>query len=467
MSPVALAVLTRDLRVHDNPVLARAAAEADRVVPLFVLDEGILGSAYNRPNRAAFLAESLADLDASLRDRGAGLAVRRGDWAEQVAAVAREVRAGSVHVAGDVSGYSRARLRGLRDRLPEDVRLEVHDDALLVVPPGDLVPAGKDHMAVFTPYFRRWERHPMRGLEATPRSLRLPDLDLGSVPSADEVAAGERSPCLLPGGETQGRRRLAAWLRRGIEAYDDDHDALGADNTSRLSPYLHFGCVSPVEVVRRAGEHPSAAAAAFVRQMAWRDFHHQVLAARPDATRRDYRPRGDRWHDSPEELAAWQAGRTGYPIVDAGMRQLAREGWMHNRARLIVGHFLTKTLYLDWRLGAAHFAALLLDADVANNTMNWQWVAGTGTDSRFNRTYNVVLQARRHDPRGAYVRRYVEELAGLDDAYVHEPWLLPQAEFEALGYPAPIVDQDEARTRLRRGRARATTPTPTNDPLRS
>ena len=136
------------------------------------------------------------------------------------------------------------------------------------------------------------------------------------------------------------------------------------------------------------------------------------------------------------------------------MRQLQAEGWMHNRARLIVGHFLCKTLYIDWREGAQHFTDLLLDADVANNTMNWQWVAGTGTDSRFNRTYNVVLQARRHDPRGAYVRRYVEELAGLDDAYVHEPWLLPEGELERLGYPPPIVAQQEAKERLRVGRPR-------------
>jgi deoxyribodipyrimidine photo-lyase len=189
-----------------------------------------------------------------------------------------------------------------------------------------------------------------------------------------------------------------------------------------------------------------------VRQVAWRDFYAQLLAARPDVTRSDYRPRGDRWHRSAEELEAWKAGRTGYPIVDAGMRQLAREGWLHNRARLIVAHFLCKTLYIDWREGAQHFLDLLVDGDVASNTMNWQWVAGTGTDSRFNRTYNVVTQARRHDPGGRYVRRYVKELADLDGAEVHEPWLLSADRRAALGYPAPIVDQDVARDRMRRVR---------------
>jgi deoxyribodipyrimidine photo-lyase len=242
------------------------------------------------------------------------------------------------------------------------------------------------------------------------------------------------------------------WLKESLPAYVDDHDALGEDNTSRLSPYLHLGCVSPVELVRLAGEKGGPAAQAFVRQVAWRDFYAQVLAARPDVTTADYRGRGDRWHRDEAELAAWKEGRTGYPVVDAGMRQLAREGWMHNRARLITAHFLCKTLYLDWRLGAQHFVDLLVDGDVASNTMNWQWVAGTGTDSRFNRQYNVTTQARRHDPHGRYVRRYVEELAAVDDAYVHEPWLLPEDEFAKLGYPAPVVDQDEARDRLRQAR---------------
>jgi deoxyribodipyrimidine photo-lyase len=452
---VAIALFTRDLRVHDNPVLHAAAADAESVVPLFVLDDAILRSAYNRPNRARFLLECLRDLDASLSGRGAGLVVRRGDWVDEVAEVVTSTGAQVVHVAGDVTGFARRRLARLRQRLDAEVRVEVHDDSLLVVPPGAVTATGRDHMSVFTPYFRKWEQQPVRAAAPAPRQLTMPQVARGSLPEASDIAAGEPSPDLAAGGETEGRRRMTSWLRSGLDSYDDDHDALGNDNTSRLSPYLHFGCLSPLELVRRAADHPGPASAAFVRQVAWRDFHHQVLAARPESTTTDYRPRGDRWHTDPDELAAWKEGRTGYPVVDAGMRQLAREGWMHNRARLIVGHFLCKTLYVDWREGAQHFVDLLLDADVANNTMNWQWVAGTGTDSRFNRTYNVVLQARRHDPRGAYVKRYVEELADVDEAYVHEPWLLPEGELERLGYPLPIVDQDEAKDRLRSGRPRA------------
>ncbi len=454
-TPVAIALFTRDLRVHDNPGLHAATRDGASVVPLFVLDDAILRSAYNRPNRARFLIECLHDLDEALQQRGAGLVVRRGDWVSEVARVVEATGAQVVHVAGDVTRYSTRRLAALRGRLGDGVRLEVHDDALLVVPPGVLTAAGKDHMSVFTPYFRKWEQQPVRTQAPTPGSLTMPTMptvDRGSIPAAEEIALGEPSPDLARGGESEARRRVTSWMADGIEAYDDDHDALGNDNTSRLSPYLHFGCLSPLELVRRAAEKPGTASAAFIRQVAWRDFHHQVLAARPESTTTDYRPRGDRWHHSDEELQAWKEGRTGYPIVDAGMRQLVREGWMHNRARLIVGHFLCKTLYIDWREGAQHFVDLLLDADVANNTMNWQWVAGTGTDSRFNRTYNVVLQARRHDPRGAYVRTYVEELAGVDDAYIHEPWLLPEGELDRLGYPPPIVDQNEAKERLRRGR---------------
>jgi deoxyribodipyrimidine photo-lyase len=450
---VTVVLFTRDLRLHDNPTLAAAMRAAEQVVPLFVLDQAILGHGFNRPNRASFLVDCLRDLDAALRQRGSVLLVRRGDVIEEVAKVAVEAGAGAVHVSGDVSAYARSRERRLRNRLAEHlIELLVHDDTLFAVPPGEVTPQGGDHMAVFTPYFRRWQHLHPRALAVTPRRLRTPRLANGGIPAAGQLCDGPPSPDLPPGGERAGRRQLSAWLRRGLSAYADGHDALADDATSRLSPYLHFGCLSPVELIHRASQTDGPGPDAFVRQLAWRDFHAQVLAARPDAARADYRSRGDRWHHDDDELAAWRTGRTGYPVVDAAMRQLAREGWMHNRARLIAAYFLCKTLYLDWRLGAAHFIDLLVDGDVANNTMNWQWVAGTGTDTRFNRSYNVVRQGKRHDPRGEYVRRYVEELAAVEDAYIHQPWLLPREQREALGYPAPIVDEDVARDRMRRAR---------------
>jgi deoxyribodipyrimidine photo-lyase len=235
---------------------------------------------------------------------------------------------------------------------------------------------------------------------------------------------------------------------KGVESYGDLHDDLAADATSRLSGFLHLGSVSAYELVVR-GDGGSGMAA-FARQLCWRDFHAQVLASKPQAVREDYRPRGDRWRDDDEAFEAWVAGRTGYPVVDAGMRQLAREGWMHNRARLITGSFLTKTLYVDWRRGAQHFADLLVDGDVANNTMNWQWIAGTGTDSRPGRVLNPLLQAERYDPTGDYVRRHVAELAAIDGPAVHRPWLLASP---PRGYPAPIVDLREGTQRFRDARA--------------
>jgi deoxyribodipyrimidine photo-lyase len=252
-----------------------------------------------------------------------------------------------------------------------------------------------------------------------------------------------------PGGERQARGRLSKWLKGPIDEYGSTHDDLPGAATSHLSADLHFGCLSASEVRARAEGRSED----FVRQLCWRDFHHQVLAARPDLPHADYRPRGDRWRRDTRSSEAWRQGLTGYPIVDAGMRQLLAEGYMHNRARLVVGSFLTKTLYLDWRLGAAHFASLLADADVANNVGNWQWIAGTGNDTRPNRVLNPLRQAKRFDPDGTYVRRYVGELAAIDGRAVHEPWRLPARERRALGYPAPLVDHQAAAHELRARRS--------------
>jgi deoxyribodipyrimidine photo-lyase len=408
---------------------------------------------YNRPNRARFLAESLADLDGSLRDRGVGLVVRRGDVVDEVAKLADDVGARQIHLATDVSGYAQRRQQRLQQRLDAAGRqLCLHDASVTVVPPGEVTASGKDFMAVFTPYHRKWERQRRRDPLPPPNRIGLPRVARGRVPTQQDICPGETSPDLLPGGESAGRQRLDAWLRDGVQGYADRNDGLATDATSRLSSYLHFGCLSATEVVHRAGD--SASAPAFVRQVCWRDFHHQVLAARPTAVTADYRSRGDRWRRDDDAFTAWQKGRTGYPVVDAGMRQLAREGWMHNRARLIVGHFLCKTLYVDWRLGARQFFDLLIDGDMANNTMNWQWVAGTGTDSRFNHIMNPVTQGRRHDPDGDYVRRYVPELAEVVGPSVHQPWTLPVELRRHLDYPDPIVDFAEATEEFLRARGK-------------
>jgi len=401
-------LFTRDLRVHDHPALSTAVDRAEQVVPLFVLDDAVL-AAFGAPNRVTFLVDALKDLDAQLRERGAKLVLRRGNVVAETVRAAQDVGADAVHVSGDVSAYAQERGRRLRTALGSArIELEVFP-GVTVVPPGDLAPAGHDHFRVFTPYWRRWREEPRRDVLAAPARIRLPDrLEAGMLPDLDELVGGRPAPELPTGGETTGRRRLDAWLDGGLARYAELADDLGADATSRLSPYLHFGCISAGEVVARALDHGDAES--FVRQLCWRDFNHQLLAARPELAQEDLRPRAARWRDDDQAFAAWREGRTGYTVVDAGMRQLQREGFMHNRARLVAGSFLTKQLGIDWRRGAEHFFEHLVDGDVANNTGNWQWVAGTGTDSRPNRRLSPARQAQRFDPDGIYAGRYLPEL---------------------------------------------------------
>jgi deoxyribodipyrimidine photo-lyase len=445
----ALVLFTRDLRVHDHPALAEAIRSSDLVVPLFVLDPALLGSGA-AANRIAFLVEALADLRESLRSLGGDLLLRRGDPVEETLRLATAVGARTVFAASDGSAYARARESRLASAC-RDARIELRTFPLAsAVPPGALVPAGGDHYRVFTPYLRRWSATRLRPVAPRPARLRLPaGLDPGELPAASELSRGRPSPGRPRGGETAGRQRLERWLAEGLAGYEALRDDLAADATSRLSPYLHLGCLSAVELVTRVRELQERSE--FERQLAWRDFFGQLLAANPRSARESLRDRGDRWRDDAEALERWRAGLTGYPLVDAAMRQLAAEGFVHNRARLVAGSFLAKTLYLDWRDGARAFSELLVDGDVASNVGNWQWVAGTGADTRPNRILDPLAQARRFDPRGAYVRRWVPELAGLAGAAAHEPWRAPTG-LVAPEYPARIIDHVAAAASFRAAR---------------
>ena len=434
----AVVLFTRDLRVRDNPALAAAGTRFDEIVPLFVLEERLLGS----PNRNAFLLEALADLRAAL---GGRLVVRHGD----VVAETLAIRPDAVFVAADSSAYARNRER----RLAERVELIVVPGAA-IVPPGELHPAGGDHYRVFTPYWRVWAGTPLRALAGeAPTSPASGRHRPGQAADACRARPWCRlRPTFRAAGSPKDAVCLARFLETGLAAYADTRNAFSPGSTSQLSPYLHFGCVSAVElarlVQRREGAEP------FLRQLCWRDFYLQLLAARPDLPQADYRPRGDEWREDEEAFAAWKDGLTGYPIVDAAMRQLRLEGWMPGRARLLAASFLVKDLRIDWRRGAAHFSDLLVDGDLASNSGNWQWVAGTGTDTRPNRVFNPVRQALRFDPDGAYVRRYVPELASLPANTIHEPWKLGATTLARLGYPAPLVDHAEASAAFTSSRAR-------------
>lgn len=447
--PTSIAVFTRDLRVRDNPMLAAAAQSSRYVVPLFVHDTSLASSAIAAPAKTTFLAECLTDLAKSLRAAGAGLVERHGDLVTEVVRVVRDTGAHEVHMASDVSHYARDRRQRLEQALAQQrCAVRIHPEVHTVVEPGRLRPSGgNDHFAVFTPYYRRWADCELRDRLSTPRQLRFPPGQKASPAHRDH----HDHPC--KGGETQAQHRADRWFSGPVDDYAGHSDMVAEDATSRLSPYLHFGCVSPRDLVERAHAQDTEGARAFLRQLAWRDFHHQVFAARPQTATQDYRPRGDRWRDDEQALEAWRAGQTGIPIVDAGMRQLAAENWMHNRARLITGSFLTKSLYLDWRHGARHFFEQLLDGDLANNCGNWQWVAGTGNDTRPNRVLNPVRQALRYDPDGRYVRTWVPELADLEQPrQIHQPWTLGDTKLRGLGYPAPITDLDAAGTDFLRAR---------------
>ncbi|MGW7312452.1 cryptochrome/photolyase family protein [Streptomyces sp. NPDC054854] len=452
---IAVVLYTSDLRLHDHPPLRAALSSCERVVPLFVRDRAIEASGFPAPNRQAFLADCLADLDAGLRERGGRLVIRSGDAVAEVCALVQEADADEVHMAAGVSAYAHAREERLRTALEaQGRRLYVHDTVVTAVAPGAVLPAGSDHFAVFTPYLRRWSDLPLRAPAPAPRAVPVPP-DIGSEPLPARGDVTGTSPGLARGGEREARRLLTHWLRAGITRYEDVHDDLAGDATSRLSPHLHFGTLSAAEAVHRSRAAGGPGAEAFVRQLCWRDFHHQVLAARPAAATEDYRPRQDRWRTgtaAEEEVLAWKEGRTGYPVVDAAMRQLSHEGWMHNRGRLLAASFLAKTLYVDWRTGARHFLELLVDGDLANNQLNWQWVAGTGTDTRPNRVLNPVRQGLRYDPEGRYVHRWVPELAGLAAPRVHEPWRLPGPERARYDYPEPVVELADGLDRFRRGR---------------
>lgn len=431
----AVVLFTRDLRVHDHPALHEACTTFGAVVPLFVEDEGIRGTRFGAASRRrAFLDDCLADLDGSLRERGAGLVVRRGDVVTETVRLAREVGAEAVLASADVSPYARRREARLAAEL--DLRLV---NGSFVVPAGEVAPGGGTYFQVFSPYHRAWTQVPLGDPLPAPARVQLPPRVDVDAPLVGSAAA------LLRGGEAAAIARTRDWLAGGLADYGNGgHDDLGREGTSRLSPFLHLGCLSPRSLAVRASAVPGGEA--FVRQLCWRDFYAQLLWARPESQVEDFRPRGDRWVDDPEGLARWREGQTGFPLVDAGMRQLAGEGWMHNRARMVVASFLVKDLGIDWREGARHFFDLLLDGDVAQNVGNWQWVAGTGVDTRPNRVYNPARQREKLDPEGVYVKRYVPELADVPTRQLDEPGLLAPA------YPAPIVDHALAVEAFRRRR---------------
>jgi deoxyribodipyrimidine photo-lyase len=454
----AIVWFRRDLRLHDHPALVAVLAGHERVVPLFVLDDALLRGRYCGGPRAAFMLRCLRALDEGLRERGSGLVVRHGRPEDEVLAVAREAGAEAVHWTSDVAPYARRRDRRVTGRLAEhDIAARPHGGGYLVDPSQPRTQAGGPY-TVFSPFHRAIEQLDRRPVHRAPGELPpLPSrLAKGRLPGADALGLEDVPEPVVEAGEPAARAALERWLGDDLAHYAERHDGMSRIGTSVLSPYLRWGCLSARECEERARRRGGPGAAAWTRQLAWRDFYAHQLLVFPDNLEREFqeRYRGRlAWSDDDELLEAWKAGRTGYPLVDAGMRQLARTGWMHNRARLVVGSFLTKDLHIDWRAGERHFAALLLDGEPAQNNGNWQWIASTGADPApyFRRLFNPVTQQRKFDPEGTYVRRWVPELRDVALARLFEPWTMSDEEQRAAGcvigrdYPEPIVDHGQER----------------------
>jgi len=431
----------RDLRLSSNPAWGAATSDHSSVTALYVLDDRLLDAA--GPHRRRQLVADLHALDASLHDAGGRLRVRHGDPAEVVPQEAARLRARRVYWNADVTPFAARRDGAVRAAL--DVE-PVTPFGHLVLPPGSVHTARGALSRVFSPFHRRWASTPWD-----------PWPEPGDATVTGEP--GEPLPPLdaeppRPAGEAGAHALLQGFLDV-LGDYQARRDRIGDLGTSALSVALRFGTISPREVVEVVGTG-SDDGAAFVRQLAWRDWFAHLLHEEPSLPHRPLRREYERipWRDDPDDLAAWREGRTGYPIVDAGMRELAAVGTMHNRVRMIAASFLVKDLLIDWRTGERHFRHLLADGDVPQNVGNWQWVAGTGPDAApYFRVFNPVTQARTHDPDGSYVRRWVPELAGLAGAAIHAPWELGPLELAAAGvtlgdtYPWPVVDHAEARLR--------------------
>lgn len=456
----AIAWFRRDLRLADNRTLAAATGAAERVWPVFVADPALLERHEIAAARVAWFAGNLAVLDERLSDAGSGLTVLRGRPEEAVPAFAASVGAETVFAGADEDPVAIER----DERVAGRIELRLVDDQR-ILPPAELRSGGGEAYTVYTPFRRALDARVDEAPDAATSPAEVEVARLAPRPagaSGPEALGAPASPHPLPpAGEEAAAARLRAFLRSDVASYRDERDRPDLDSTSRLSPYLRVGAISiracwraALNAAQRAADRgdPDLArgAASWRGELAWREFFAHVLAAHPrlavESFRREYD--GLEWEAGPsadESLAAWAEGRTGYPLVDAGMRQLVATGWMHNRARLVTASFLVKDLGLDWRRGESVYLEHLLDADVQQNTGNWQWVAGVGTDAApYFRIFNPVLQSKRFDPNGSYIRRWVPELAGVPDEHIHEPW---RALKPPRGYPAPIVDHPEARQR--------------------
>lgn len=463
----------RDLRLFDNTALAAAIHDSGgAVIPLFILDDALLRGRRASPARTAFLLDSLRALDHTLGELGSRLIVRRGDALGELLALLRSCNASGVYWNRDYTPYAIRRDTAVKTALQAAGFAARSFKDAVVFEMNEVLTEQSRPYTVYTPYSRRWRARLAESgcrLVAAPQALNNDEILRSSrpvtIPALADLgmAIGQELPAA---GEAAGRALLRRFVDLqqdyAIGGYTEGRDQPALPATSRLSPHLRLGTVSVRECLRRAldcrdqqpDQQVQRAIDSWIGELIWRDFYVQVLYHHPHVLRGAFKPLYNRiaWQNDEALFAAWQTGRTGYPIVDAAMRQLAREAWMHNRARMIVASFLSKDLLIDWRWGEAHFMHLLVDGDPAANNGGWQWAAGTGTDAQpYFRIFNPTSQGRKFDPAGAYVRRYLPELAGVPDRFVHEPWKMPEPLQRQCGlqlghdYPYPLVDHAARR----------------------
>jgi deoxyribodipyrimidine photo-lyase len=459
---VALLWFRNDLRLNDNPALHAALASADEILSVFVLDDDAAGDAKMGGASRWWLHHSLTSLAASLAERGTKLILRRGDGRKIIPELAAEIGASSVHAARAYEPAMRAVDRDVYETLKANgIAFHRHLSTMLF-PPEQIKTKTGGVYGVYTPFSRAcFEAGVSEEFFNTP--AKIPGIagvtsdklaDWGLLPTKPDWAGGLKAA--WEPGEEGAEKLLSGFLKGPVAQYEEARNLPGVNGTSRLSPHVHFGEISPRSVFHRAAKAKGKGVQTFLKELIWREFaiyllwHHPDLATKP--IRADFAKFP--WVEDEAGLKAWQRGQTGVPIVDAGMRELWQTGWMHNRVRMITASFLVKHLLISWQQGEAWFWDTLAEADLAANAASWQWVAGCGADAApYFRIFNPVLQGQKFDADGAYIRRYVPEIAGLPDKYIHNPWDAPESVLTSarvtLGktYPHPIIGLSQGRER--------------------
>jgi deoxyribodipyrimidine photo-lyase len=452
--------IRRDLRLTDNTALDAALKHSTCVIPLFILDDALLDSRYAAEKRIAFLFDGLRALDQELRARGSRLIVRRGRPVSELCKLVEEAGPNRIFAEHDFSPYAKSRDEEISSKLPLTMVSQP-----TVTHPDDVLKKDGTPYTVFTPYSRQWKTaidHPLELIEP-PERLSPPDVKSDIIP--DLPALPETVPFIA--GADAGESRLREFTEGDsapVYEYTRNRDRLDLDGTARLSPYLRFGMISARQAIKEAmhaidrsdSRTSRESAESWLNELIWREFYTAILHHFPHVRtlefQEKYRDLG--WINDDDDLLAWKNARTGYPIVDACMRQLHTQGWMHNRGRMITASFLVKHLLVDWRVGEEHFMQHLLDGDPASNNGGWQWTAGTGTDAApYFRVFNPITQSKRHDPEGSFIRKWLPELSSVPDEYIHEPRKMPEDVQESSGcmigrdYPEPVIDHSFARQR--------------------